>query len=520
MATQVDTSTTADATASGTYLVGVAPSDATVIVVYNGGGGTKRAHGPSPYTSWTLLDFGGTTGRNGQSIHVNSDDSLDIHADTDSSGGQWFSYTRSGAAYNFANSAGDTNFVGASDKVGVAAFIGKDVQGRLWVISLDDVLATYQFGCASAVSPYTTWTAATPDGTNLGETNHHGVAAAFIGNYLVLVYDSGSGGLSYRRVDVHNPSLGSWSAAAAVGAINDVTTSSVLALAAIPGGSTGVLAYSGGNGISALVYDAGGDTWAPPTVLSSAANDRHPALIAGASGNVYAVWAQFVATNSYALVGRGYGGSWGTVATLEASGNNIAWPSGAFLSGASKLGLLWTQGTVTPWSVEFDTVTPPVPGSGGGGGGGGGNPVMGSPTSPMLSTAGFTPVEVGNTPNVGASLNSAPEVQSNSPTAFWNAAAVLAGAFSTAVQNLTATWGKARITVISSAVNTYTVQVSYDNTTWYDLTQDNAGTLFTIAAVTGHLNVSRDLPGPLPPYIRLVAVGAATVTAGIMEYGL
>ena len=151
---------------------------------------------------------------------------------------------------------------------------------------------------------------------------------------------------------------------------------------------------------------------------------------------------------------------------------------------------------------------------------------MSGPTSPEVLAGGIEPTEILNTPNEVVQsmppvvLGNAPETSFSNATAFWSAASPGAGVASAAIQTF-ALWGKLRVSVISAAAATFTVQFSYDNITWYDLTQDNAGTLFTIATTAGHLNVMRDLPGPAQNWIRLISVAAATgVTAGVTFWGL
>lgn len=116
-------------------------------------------------------------------------------------------------------------------------------------------------------------------------------------------------------------------------------------------------------------------------------------------------------------------------------------------------------------------------------------------------------------------LENAPNRYTSSATAFWNAAVVGAGGFSAAYNTL-GQWGKAHIYVTSSVANTITVQYSLDGVNWFDLTQDNAGTLFIIALVAGHLSAVRDLPLFPGTQIRLIAVGASTLTAGIELCGI
>ena len=98
-----------------------------------------------------------------------------------------------------------------------------------------------------------------------------------------------------------------------------------------------------------------------------------------------------------------------------------------------------------------------------------------------LDAAGFNYAEL----RLG--LKNAPNRYINSPTAFWNAAVLGANAISPSY-NTNGQWGKAHIYATSSVANTITVQYSMDNVNWFDLTQDNAGTLFTLAMVVGHLS--------------------------------
>lgn len=371
MATQIDTMTAspgdATATPAGASVV-VAPSDASLAVLYFGTSGPKLATAQSPYSTWATQGIGASTTRNSQAMvgHA-ADDNLQAIVTSPANGPYYFTFTRSGNVWSQSavGATGDANNA-ANGNIGASMWVGKDPQGRLWYVGVDDVLATY-VPAAGWMSTGGVWTMDTTlEATSLGENNHRGIAAAIIGAYLVVVYDSGSGALSYRRRDVSGASLGAWSTAAAITGVSGISTSSALSLRAIPGGSTGMLAYSGSGGIKGVSYDASTDTWGSVTTLSAASSDRHPALIAGASGVIYAVWAQFAAANSYALVGSVYAsGAWsGSVTTLEAAGANIAWPNGAYLASGSKLALVWTQGAASPWAIEFDAVAAPAAGGG------------------------------------------------------------------------------------------------------------------------------------------------------------
>lgn len=101
----------------------------------------------------------------------------------------------------------------------------------------------------------------------------------------------------------------------------------------------------------------------------------------------------------------------------------------------------------------------------------------------------------------------------SSQTAFWNAAAVGASGVSASAQQQFV--GKLRIRVNTSVADTLNLQMSIDGgTTWYTLTQDNAGTLWIIATTATSLIVCRDASTFGSALMRLFNVTAATVTAG------
>jgi hypothetical protein len=119
-----------------------------------------------------------------------------------------------------------------------------------------------------------------------------------------------------------------------------------------------------------------------------------------------------------------------------------------------------------------------------------------------------------NTNVGGVSFVGAGNSLNSNPTGFWNAAVLGAGVTSPSVD--IHGYGKIRIFVSSSVADTFNVQISPDSgTTWYTLTQDNAGTPLIIATTATQLTSCRDIATFGATNIRLLNVTAATVTAGL-----
>lgn len=357
MATQIATSTYANATATpGAALIAFAPSDQSALVLFHDGSGPHLAWSQAPYTSWTTALIGGATPRHMGSIHVRADDSVDIVICSPNNDAYYFHFIRSGNAWADDGSAHPIG-LGAGDLANdaQASWLGHDTQGRLWWVVIDATLATRTLYVTYSADNGATWTTSlspTVPGTDWGLP-----VASIIGNYLVVCYQDGSGQLSYQRLDVSGASLGAWSAVAAINVGNDVATAIQGSLRDL-GAGTGLLVHAGANGITANTYTAATDTWSAATPLSAAATDLEPTLVADGAGNAYALWSQFTASNSYALVYKKWNGSaWdATPTTILAAGTNAHYLNAVWFAG--KLAYLYTLGTGSPYSVEWDTYTP------------------------------------------------------------------------------------------------------------------------------------------------------------------
>lgn len=372
MATQITTSTASgDATATPAgQSVAIAPSDNSLMAIYFGTSGPELATAQPPYTTWAKQGIGAASTRNSQALLGRAgNDGLDIIVTSPSNGPFYFTAARSVNTWTLTAVGSTLDPNNAAGVTGASMMMALDPQGRIWYVGLDDVLATYQPNGADWNG--SAWTIDTTlEATNLGENNHRGVAAAIIGGFLVVVYDSGAGGLSYRRRDVSGAVLGAWSVAAALPGLGNIVVASTLSLRTIPGSSTGILAFDDSVGVHAMTYNATNDTWSGVTTLDNNSNSGQPALIPGAAGVMYAVWTHFLAVNSWSIVAKGlHSGVWdASFTTLEAAAN-ISWPNGVYLPGGKTLAIIWTLGGASPWSIMFDNVSAPpdpVPPSAGG----------------------------------------------------------------------------------------------------------------------------------------------------------
>lgn len=363
MAATIGTSTFSYATSpSASPMIGFAPSDGSAIVLYHNGSAPQLATAQSPYTTWSKQTIGAATSRDMLALRVNADDSVDVMVCSPSNDAYYFKYTRSGNTWN---NVGSFNVVSGAASTTTGAQAGQfhtDPQNRLWWVASDATLATRHLFADYTTNPTASWT----HSLNVTISGvYYGLPfSAIIGNYLVVVYQNGSGDFLYQRLDVSGATLGAWSTAAALG-VSDVATSVQGDFASL-GGGKGMLVYAGANGIKAYSYDASTNTWASSATLSASASDRHPSIVPDGAGNAYAIWSQLVSGSNYAIVTKAYNGSaWDTSATtLEASAAGLSWPTAVYHSG--KLGLIYTGLTASPYNVLFDDVTAPTIGGGGG----------------------------------------------------------------------------------------------------------------------------------------------------------
>lgn len=351
--TTASTSTSATATAYAQRRLLHVASDGTAIALYYDGSNWQWRTASSPYTSWSSATAVTNATRATELASV-IDGSDHVHVAYKKAGGPDLAYRKLTFASGSWSPGAET--VIASGDFGIATeylSTAIDVDGRIWVYTFRYI------GSESAEIYYsangTSWTnSLTP------ATNGSGSAAAVIaraGDYIVMIRCSG-GTLFWRRANT-NGSVGAWSSESSKASVGIWNDHQIVALADVNGRL--VLAAQPNNttdyAIRTISYQPGTDTWDTSTAdIGTAAADRNPAL-ARIGDDVYCVWSEFSASNSYAIVYKAWTASsatWGSKTTLVAAGANRLHVNAG--GTASVLGVLWTAGTASPYDVVFDSV--------------------------------------------------------------------------------------------------------------------------------------------------------------------
>lgn len=355
MANTISTSTSALATAySPGQLVAMSASGDALVIWYDGVS-VKWSYASSPYTSWTTATLLASIGSDWQAgIYKLATDNALLVCSTGSATMVSYLFTYNSGSHSW--SAGSQVTVLSGGGVGNSGSVAldADAQGRIWA-------AWYGFPGANTVEVYytadsgATWTASTtftPSGSQFGQ-----VALAYCGNYIVVVFcNSSTNTFFYARIDAHSASLGSWSTAAAITNCTMDNSAPGISFRGAPGSNYGVFVGDEFSAIPSQSYNALTDVWSAITNIGGSSSDKKPTLISDGT-NLYCLWSLFSAANNYSLVYKKWTAStqtWDAASTeLEANGTNIAYASGGY--GNSTLGFVYTVGTATPWSVNFDT---------------------------------------------------------------------------------------------------------------------------------------------------------------------
>jgi hypothetical protein len=118
--------------------------------------------------------------------------------------------------------------------------------------------------------------------------------------------------------------------------------------------------------IYTATYAPGTDTWTARGEIGTSGDDRWPSLVRNpTTGNVYCVWSEEAAAQSYAIVYKEWdhaGATWGSKVTVQASGSNRVF-TGCGCDGVTLLAVD-TEGT-SSYTVESFATTVGAPPAGG-----------------------------------------------------------------------------------------------------------------------------------------------------------
>ena len=331
MPTTITTSTSQYATAWGKAHLLLFASDGTALLLYSDGTNYVYSSAVAPYTAWSapvalMAPFGGAMTMTHDAVIDASDT---VHWVGKGPGTFAVSYAAltysaashtwtAGTLHNIATGGGD---YGAP---GIVLDPNYATNSRRWV-------QMYNSGSTASIyysTDGTTWTASITGLTNTypgTDFDWYGIFTT--GNWLVWVRWTGTG-FGWRRLDTTG-TLTAWTAETAA-TVSGATAGTDIALA-VDGNGTGILVASApataAEYLLAATYNPSADTWTVGSTLG-ASGDNGPSLVR-VGGDVYLLWTQFAATNSYAIAYKKWTAStstWDASATqLEASGANRQW---------------------------------------------------------------------------------------------------------------------------------------------------------------------------------------------------
>jgi hypothetical protein len=355
--TTVSTSTTAIATGNiGEHKVYVA-TDGTVLAFWFDGSDLKFSSSASPYASWsssTTL----ATGASGPalSISAGASDVVDVLWKPSAGALATARLTKSGSTWT----AGSPTTVVSADVQGggAAVHLVRDGLGRMWAFSAGWSGSAYIWRIyydSSAGGDGTAWTQSLA--SNLIPMDFNGrLAVVAAGTYLVALGIDGSGNTNtmYRTT---SDGLTTWTVGASVIPPTYSNSDWLCALDDGDGDVVVVVAGSNAGTPKSYRYTPSTNTWSSSTTVGTGSNDLDPTLARVGTG-LYCFWSEYAASNSYAIVYRVWdatANTWGSKATLAVSGSNRRGPSAGATSSA--VGVIWTQGTASPYDVLFDSVS-------------------------------------------------------------------------------------------------------------------------------------------------------------------
>lgn len=363
--TTVVTSVHAQATIwPGQRRVHVASDGGAIVFYWTGSAWEWRTASGAPYTTWSSAST--VTGAvQVAGLAAETDVATgDVHVIHKTTGGPDVVYRRFTYAGGGSWSMGSTTTISTFDSGGNGEPLSLtvDASGRLWAC------IQHWTGSPTADVFYsangTSWTSSLTGSVAASQLSF-GVGAA--GNYIVFVRASSGSGYYWRRVDTTG-SLTTWSSEQSFA--TPVYQDHHFAMVA--DGAGRLLAAAAPNinpdhAIYTATYSAATDTWTARGEIGTSGDDRWPSLALNPStGNVYCVWSEEAAANSYAVVYKEWdatAATWGGKVTVQAAGSNRLY-TGASCDGTTLLAVD-TEGTSSYTVESFATTvgSPPATGA-------------------------------------------------------------------------------------------------------------------------------------------------------------
>lgn len=355
----VHTSTTAGATQyNSNHHVFVAADGTSIFAMFDNGGTLYYCYSTDAGSTWSAEVQLTTNYKNFAGGAIDGTDHIDI-AYKNSSGNNLLHQRLAKATWTSGGTATEDT-VGAIDAgQNEAAYVNYDGSGNVWATCGDffsggNTLANFY----APTSNTTSWTLSGRNSVVRGPSSYSiGMSVQMFGKYLMNIYLDNVGRINHYRLDT----TGTLTAWGTLQTNAGTSTYNSNALAAAYDGTNGVLVVTSepaGTYLTtpSFIYSLAGDTWSSGGSFGGATQDVYPSLIAIGT-TIYCVWGSYSASNSYAVVynTRTAGGSWGTPATIVASGSNNLWENAGGMS--SLLVTIFTQGTSSPYNVEAATVS-------------------------------------------------------------------------------------------------------------------------------------------------------------------
>lgn len=361
MSVTISTSTNANASGYSPSKLVALSSTKDALVVWFDGTNVKYSYATSPYSSWTTstltASIGGGPRWQAGLQKLSNDDVLVV---TSNSSGNIVSYYFTYDVNTHSWSAGSpvTILSGGANFNGGSVPMDVDAQGRVWLAWEDNSHVGqiyYTTNNGTSWSSSTTLTLVSGGAPSL-------MTLAYIGDYIVTVFIATGAAISYQRVDAHDVTIGSWSTAAALPNSFVDNAANAMSLRGIPGSVRGVFIADEYSAIPAQHYNASTDTWSTVTNIGGTTSDTSPTLVSNGT-DLFAVWSKFSAASNFSIVYKQWQSStqtWDTYSTrIVPDGTNVNRVVADF--SGTRLAVVYTVGTGSPYSVNYETVDFTVP---------------------------------------------------------------------------------------------------------------------------------------------------------------